>query len=80
MDIKEIEEKHNRTVGGIESRYKGMDNNMYLNNAHLDNISDKAQLSIDVIEKIIIEKNNTIESLRIEIEELKNKIKELKKK
>ena len=82
MDIKEIAEKHKRTIGAIKSRCKRIAYNMYLNNVPVDHISNKTRLSINFIKGVIRKKNNKdhkIKLLRIEIEELKNKMKELKK-
>lgn len=87
MDLNLIATKHNRTLGGIQTRRKLIAYNMYNKNLSIEDIKDKTKLTEDEIVNYIEKKqnvkrktekqNNT--TVEIELNEMKNDIKELKK-
>jgi hypothetical protein len=61
IDIQTIAEKHNRTIGGIESRRQQIAYKMYLKNMSTQDIIDKTKLDYDSIKQTIEkkQKNNS---------------------
>jgi len=90
MDIEIISQKHNRTVGGINSRRRELAYKMYLKNVSMEEIVKRTKLDDELIRETIEKRqyNNPnkiteiIEpkkvSLEKEIIEIKNEIKNLK--
>ena len=60
MDIEMIAKKHNRTIGGIESRRREIVYKMYLNKITIEEIIKKTNLDYNSIKQIIEkrQKNN----------------------
>lgn len=75
-NIETIAQKHNRTVGGIQSRRKEIANKMFLNGISIDEISKQTKLTKECIEETIKKRGSKKPD---ELLEIKNDIKELKK-
>ncbi len=87
IDIEQIAQSHNRTVGGIRSRCHYIAYKMYLDNVSMEEIIEKTKLDKKSIQKIIDRKQSNNKkkaelkpqiSMETEIAEIKNDIKELK--
>lgn len=80
-NIKTIAKKHNRTVGGIQSRRKEIANKMFLNGIPIDEISKQTKLTIECIEETIkkkgSKKSDELLEIKKDIKEIKNSIKEI---
>jgi peptidoglycan hydrolase CwlO-like protein len=92
IDIQVIAQKHNRTIGGINSRRRKIAYELYSKNSSIEEIMLKTKLNEETIQKTINnhskkksfstennidEKKNDIEEIKNDIKELKNTIKEL---
>ncbi len=87
IDIQLIAQSHNRTIGGINARRRGIAYELYNNNHTMEEIILKTKLDEDQIIKTIKRRQNNPKkcktitgqfSIEIEINEMKNDIKELK--
>ena len=80
-NIETIAQKHNRTVGGIQSRRKEIANKMFLNGISIDEISKQTKLTIECIEETIkkrgSKKSDELLEIKKDIKEIKNSIKEM---
>ncbi len=92
MDIDTISQKHNRTIGGIESRRREIAYKMYLKNISIEEIILKTKLDYDSIQQTIEKRkqnnskkqNKEMDNVFISINkndylELQNDVKEIKK-
>lgn len=92
IDIEIIAQKHNRTIGGINSRRREIAYKMYLKNVSIEEIIRQTKLDNNSIEEIIkrqnnnskkeidnvfINKNDYIE-LQNDVKNMKNDIKQIK--
>ena len=71
IDIETISQKHNRTVGGIESRRKEIVYKMYLKKMSTEEIIKKTKLDYDSIKQIIEKKQNNSKKQIIEKKQTK---------
>ena len=71
IDIETISQKHNRTVGGIESRRKEIVYKMYLKKMSDEEIIKKTKLDYDSIKQIIEKKQNNSKKQIIEKKQTK---------
>jgi len=80
-NIETIAQRHNRTVGGIQSRRKEIANKMFLNGISIDEITSQTKLTKECIEQTIKRKSPKDSSELIEIKkdikEIKNSLKEI---
>jgi len=72
IDIETISQKHNRTIGGIESRRREIAYKMYLKKISTDEIIKKTKLDFNSIKEIIEkrQKNNSKKKTDKEIDNL----------
>ncbi len=88
IDIEEIAQKHNRTIGGINSRRREIAYKMYLKKNTAEEIIKQTKLDYECIKQTIEKKQNNMSKKITEIKkpiqiesdifEMKNDIKELK--
>ena len=71
IDIEIIAQKHNRTIGGINSRRREIAYKMYLKNVSIEEIIKQTKLDNNSIEEIIKKKQN-INSKNIKTKEIDN--------
>ena len=71
IDIETISQKHNRTIGGIESRRKEIVYKMYLKKMSDEEIIKKTKLDYDSIKQIIEKKQNNSKKQIIEKKQTK---------
>jgi hypothetical protein len=71
IDIEIIAQKHNRTIGGINSRRREIAYKMYLKNVSIDEIIRQTKLDNNSIEEIIKKKQNN-NSKKIKTKEVDN--------
>jgi hypothetical protein len=73
IDIEIIAQKHNRTIGGINSRRREIAYKMYLKKISIEEIIKQTKLDYDCIEQTIQKgKNNTNTSKKIKTKEVDN--------
>ena len=69
IDIEIIAQKHNRTIGGINSRRQEIAYKMYLKNVSIEKIINKTKLDYNCIEQIIQKKtNNNTKKIKTEVD------------
>jgi hypothetical protein len=71
IDIEIIAQKHNRTIGGINSRRKEIAYKMYLKNVSIQDIIKQTKLDYNFIQQIIQQKQNN-NSKKIKTKEVDN--------
>jgi hypothetical protein len=71
IDIETIAQKHNRTIGGINSRRQEIAYKMYLKNLSIEEIIKQTKLDYVYIEQII-QKRQTNNSKKIKTKEIDN--------
>jgi hypothetical protein len=71
IDIEIIAQKHNRTIGGINSRRQEIAYKMYLQNLSIDEIIKQTKLDYNCIEQIIQKRQNN-NSKKIKTKEIDN--------
>ena len=71
IDIEIIAQKHNRTIGGINSRRQEIAYKMYLKNVSIEKIINQTKLDYNFIEQII-QKKQTIIQKKIKTKEVDN--------
>lgn len=79
-NIETIAQRHNRTVGGIQSRCKVIANKMFLNGISIDEITSQTKLTKECIEQTIkrrTPKDNELIDIKKDIKELKKSVKEI---
>ena len=64
MDVEIIAQRHNRTIGGINSRRQLIAYNMYLKNASTEEIIRKTKLDYNCIKQIIEKKSKKTNSMK----------------
>lgn len=88
IDIETIAQKHNRTIGGINSRLRQIVYKMYLKKISIEEIIKQTKLDAESINQIVDKRKNynskkitelkNTNSIESEIADLKNDINELK--
>jgi hypothetical protein len=71
IDIETIAQKHSRTIGGINSRRRGIAYKMYLKNVSIEEIIKQTKLDYDCIEQTIQKRENN-NSKKIKTKEIDN--------
>jgi hypothetical protein len=71
IDISIIAQKHNRTIGGINSRRQEIAYNMYLKNVSIDEIFRHTKLDYNCIEQTIQKRKNN-NSKKVKLKEVDN--------
>ena len=71
IDIETIAQKHNRTIGGINSRRQEIAYKMYLKKLSIEEIIKQTKLDIDCIEQTIQKRENN-DSKKIKTKEIDN--------
>lgn len=80
IDIEIIAQKHNRTIGGINSRRKEIAYKMYLKNVSIEEIIRQTKLDSNSIEGTIKKRQNKNDyvELQNDVKNMKNDIKQIK--